>query len=115
MPAPPLGITARGTVDRIIDGDTLVMEIRDTRLHIRLLDCWAPETDTPEGIAASEAITTLAPPGTRCWVHIPTEDANHFGQVMTFGRFLGRVWIEGDDDDLSHHMVSLGHATREKP
>ena len=21
----------------------------------------------------------------------------------------------GDDDDLSHHMVALGHATREKP
>lgn len=112
---PPLGITARATIDRVIDGDTIVVEVRDTILQIRLLDCWAPESGTPHGEDATDAMRVLAKPGSKCRVHIPTGDANHFGQMMTFGRFLGHVWLEGDEDSLSHHMVQNGHATREKP
>lgn len=112
---PPLGPTVRATIDRVIDGDTLVVVIRDTIVKIRLLDTWAPEKGTPEGEAATEVMQNLAPVGAACRVHIPTEDARNLEAIITFGRFLGGVWMEGDDDSLNHHMVSLGHATREKP
>lgn len=112
---PPLGITARATIDRIIDGDTIVVLVHNLIWHVRLLDCWAPERGTTEGHDATAAMKAIAVPGAKCRVHIPTEDARSPMDVVTMGRVLGHVWLEGDEDSLSHHMVSLGHATVEKP
>lgn len=111
---PPLGITARARIERVIDGDTLVCEIRDTLVTIRLLDCWAPERGTLAGKESSAAMQTLAQHGDGCIVHVPTGDAANFASLLTFGRVLAHVWLEGDETSLSEHMRKLGHATAEK-
>ncbi len=115
LECPPLGISARATVERVIDGDTLVLTIRDTSVHVRLIDCWCPEQNTPEGQAATERMKILAPAGKRCRVFIPTEHASNLGSLFTFGRVLGHVWLQGYPHCLSYHMALLGHATVEKP
>lgn len=115
MPAPPLGITARATVDRVIDGDTLDVHLM-IPVRVRLLNCWAPELhEANAGPAAKEALETIAPPGSALHLHVPTQQADAMIDVLTFGRVLGEAYLDGDDDSLSHHMVSLGYATREKP
>jgi endonuclease YncB( thermonuclease family) len=99
------------TVKRIIDGDTVEVEIQ-LRAHVRLLDCWAPERNCIDGKRATEALQELAlhEPGT---LHIPYVPGAGIGQLFSFERLLGRV-VLNDGTDLSEAMVRAGHATREK-
>ena len=110
---PELGITARAVVNRIVDGDTLDLELR-IPIRVRLMDCWAQERDSPEGLQAMMHLQRMAPDRSSVIVHIPTQRAHNLKDVFTFGRVLGRVWREGDDESLSEAMVASGYATREK-
>ena len=114
--APPLGLTARAKIDRVIDGDTvdvhLVIPVR-----LRLLDCWAPEITGEEkfaGFQAKEQLEKLLPVGSLVHVHVPTAEIDALGGALTFGRVLGHVYHPGEDESISYQMVSSGHATAEK-
>lgn len=118
MQKPPLGITARATITKILDGDTLDVELR-IPLRIRLLECYSPESRTRDaeekkkGIAAKQHLKELAL-DKMGRVFIPTSDARSVTDVLTMERILGRVWIDGDGTDLSERQVLAGHATKEK-
>lgn len=116
MNQPPLGLTARAAVVRVVDGDTLdVMLMLPVR--VRLLDCWAPEitgVQKPQGIVAKEQLEKMAPVGSRVRVQVPTAEADALGDVLTFGRVLGHVWRDGDESSLSELMVAAGMATETK-
>jgi len=116
MPQPPLGLTARATVERVLDGDTLDVVLQ-LPVRIRLLDCWAPEihgAEKPQGIASKEQLERMAPVGSHVRVQVPTGKADALGDVLTLGRVLGHVWRDGDDESLSELMVAAGLATTEK-
>lgn len=116
MSAPPLGLTARAIVTRIIDGDTLDVELR-WPVRIRMLNCYAPEIhgeEKPKGEKAKRALERMAPPGTQVHINIPTEKADSLGDILTLDRVLGLVWVEGDDESLSELMVAQGLAKTEK-
>jgi endonuclease YncB( thermonuclease family) len=116
MPQPPLGLTARATVERVLDGDTLDVVLQ-LPVRIRLLDCWAPEIhgiNKPEGVASKQQLERMAPVGSHVRVQVPTSNADALGDVLTLGRVLGNVWREGDDESLSQLMVAAGMATTEK-
>lgn len=120
---PPRGITIDGTVIRVIDGDTIVVESR-VEYHVRLLDCWAPESrtkDTAEkqrGLTAKSRMKTLAE-NKSVRVFLPASE--DLTEMITMGRMLGRVWILNGDapttPDLSTIMVSecLATPTKQKP
>lgn len=116
MGHPPLGITARAIVERVIDGDTLDVVLQ-LPVRVRLLDCWAPET---HGISASagdlskRALQDLCPHGSRVVVDVPTERATQVSDVLTFGRVLANVFRDGDEVSVSERMVSGNYATRTK-
>lgn len=116
MPAPPLGLTARAVVERVIDGDTVDVSLR-IPVRVRLLDCWAPEIhgiDKIAGHRALEALEKMLPVGTRVHVHVPTEKVDALSGVFSFGRVLGDIFVEGDDESVSQLMVGQGMATRSK-
>ena len=113
MSQPPLGITARAIVKRVLDGDTLDVELV-LPCRVRLLNCWAPELHTEEGKKSKDALCTLSPEGSRVVLQIPTTDAQNVKDVFTFGRVLGNIWREGDEDSISHLMVINGHAKPSK-
>lgn len=115
--------TTAAKVTRIIDGDTLEVEVSRV-LRIRLLDCWAPESKNdpriPEskqaaekkaGLAAKANLEKLAI-GKDVIVQIPSDV--DVAKSVTMGRFLGRVWIVGDGESLSEKQVSGGFATKAK-
>lgn len=110
------GLTFGGTVTRVLDGDTIEVEIRRT-VRVRLLDCWAPETRTRDkeekrrGIAARRALRDMVE-DEQVLVDVPIEAQGKFGDSMTFGRVLGHVWCHGMD--VADEMVMQGHATRTK-
>jgi endonuclease YncB( thermonuclease family) len=113
--APESGWSTPAVVTRVIDGDTLEVEIRRT-VRVRLLDCWSPESRTRNaaekrrGLAAKAHLEQLAA-GRPCQLQIPTAGDGQLLELITLGRFLGRVWIEGDDRSLSERQVEAGHAT----
>lgn len=118
---PPLGVTSRAYVRRVIDGDTVDVELV-TPMRIRLLDCWAPELHGElkhAGEASKAKLESLLQPGDMVQVHVPTQDAKKLGDAFSFGRVLGSIWrkLSGDRVDhvsVSQRMVNSGHATAEK-
>lgn len=115
---PPLGLTARCCVENVVDGDTLDIELR-INCRVRLLDCWAPETRTHDhaekklGLAAKDNLLDLTRAGNGV-VFIPTGQAHSVGDLLTLDRILGRVWIDGQDFDLSTQQVAAGKASTTK-
>ncbi len=113
MRLPPLGLCLPCHVKRVIDGDTLEVVLPPPTMHVRLLDCWAPEHDTPEGEAATEAAEQFigAADAMRIWIPRPEEASLLSASVWSFGRVLGHVFLRSDTT-LSELMVRHGHATK---
>lgn len=117
---PPRGITVDAKLVRWKDGDTAVA-IVEMEVDLRIIDCWSPETRTRDleekakGLAAKEYVKLLAPEGSTVRIHVPTQ--KKLGKAITFGRFLGKVWIPregGEWLNIGEKMVEEGHATKEK-
>lgn len=103
----------RATVERIIDGDTISVELslgchvyNDRR--IRILGYNAPELfsgdDRVRGAEARTALETIIPPGTRVYVETKLDRTS-------FDRLLAYVFVEDGNGDLysvTEAMVSGG-------
>lgn len=116
-PPPPKGWTTDVRILRIVDGDTVDVEVRKI-LRVRLLDCWAPESRTKDlaekrrGLASKVYLTELANDEDAV-LHVPGNEK--LIKIFTFGRVIGDLWLAGDDETLSEKMIEAGHATKEKP
>jgi endonuclease YncB( thermonuclease family) len=111
-----LGVTTRAKIDRVVDGDTVDVHLI-IPLRVRLLDCWAPEMhgeDRVAGAIAKAELEKLLPIGSVVHLDVPTQDASALGDVLTFGRVLGDVYIEGEEESVSEKMVARNLATKEK-
>ncbi|MEM8865627.1 MAG: hypothetical protein AAGF31_08815 [Planctomycetota bacterium] len=118
-PERPLpGITARCKVIEVYDGDTLTVEITQ-RVRVRLLDCWAPEVRTTDdsekklGLLSKNNLASLAE-GKSGVIHVPTGHADRADDVLTFGRALGWIWVDGFSASLSRQQVKAGMASTVK-
>lgn len=117
IPSP--GWSTRARVTRVIDGDTLELEVTRT-LQVRLLDCWAPESRTrnPQeklrGQAAAAFVRELVRRlGPDVMLFIPAGEEDKLVEVLSLGRVLGRVWL-ADGRELAGVVVAAGHARAEK-
>lgn len=102
-----------GHVYNVVDGDTIDVEVSYS-FRVRLLDCWAPEKhgdSKAEGMASMRNLVKLAA-GKDCVVEIPM--GTDVKKSLSLDRMLGRVWVKGQDSDLSSQQVEGGFATREK-
>jgi endonuclease YncB( thermonuclease family) len=126
-PAPQPSWVTMAKVVRVIDGDTLDVEVRRV-IRVRLLDCWAPESkqdprlpeerrqaEKAKGQASKASLAKLAD-GKTVTVQIPVDADGDISKSMTMGRVLGHVWLASDPSEtLSEKQVRNGHATIEKP
>jgi len=113
MSEPEIGYTTAGRVVKVVDGDTVDIEIRKV-IRVRLLDCWAPEVhgdSKPQGVAAREHLRMLVD-GRLVKLAIPSNSEGDLAARFTFGRVLGHLWIDGKN--VSEAQVRAGHATRTK-
>lgn len=116
---PPRGLVTEAIVTAVYDGDTITVQPLLPAAKIRLLDCWAPELRTRDadekrrGLASRDHLRKLLPIGSRVTLEVPTTD--RLQDSLTFGRVLGRVWRDTDDDgqldNVSTLQVTAGHAT----
>lgn len=77
-----------GIIERVIDGDTLLLQIDlglkvITRQHIRLRNVWAPELDTAEGKRQFRSLEKKLPVGTPVVVKTRSKDI--------YGRYVGDI------------------------
>ncbi len=105
----------RGTVTRVVDGDTIKFQSRGFESTMRLIGIDTPETKRPGypvqcgGPAASAEAARLLPAGTRIRVESdPTQDARD-----KYNRFLGYVYVGragGARGSVNYRLVRTGFA-----
>lgn len=104
-----------GTMTRVVDGDTIKVNVRGVETTMRLIGIDTPETKRPGypvqcgGPAASAEASRLLPRGTRVrLVSDPSQDARD-----RYGRFLGYVYREGMGGargSVNYRLVFTGFA-----
>lgn len=96
----------------IQDGDTVTVQI-ELRTNVRLIDCWAPETnkaaERSRGLKSKAKLESLVS-GKTGLLTVPLGD--NLGKSISLGRVLGRLSIDGKD--VSAEMVRSGFATKNK-
>ena len=127
MTMPELGWTTGGRISRVLDGDTVEVEVT-RKLVVRLRNCWAPElepieqrrqwarlNDVPEGtgMASHQHLESLAD-GMPVRLHVVGSPDGDFRDSTSMGRVIGDVWLRKDGTNLAAAQVAAGHATREK-
>lgn len=102
--APVPGWVTEATVVSVYDGDTCTIEVRKF-FKVRLEDCWAPERNEQGGIQSGDELAKLIE-GRRVLVRIGGDQ--DVWRKRTFGRDVGRIWVDGRD--VSGLMIKSGHA-----
>ncbi len=110
MSRPEPGWAAECEVKRVLDGDTIEIEIKK-RIRVRFLDCWSLDGSRKD-VEASDLIRTKCL-GAACLVHIP--GSVDVKDLFTFGRVLGYVYPPGSDISINQILVDEGLCTKEKP
>ncbi len=115
--------TYAATIDRIVDGDTLIVLVEvgfgiimHDKLRLRGIDC--PELGTPEGEKAKRYVTSLLPVGSAIVLK------SHKTRTDTHGRFVADVFFkvnQNNNDEiiqsgvyLNQHLLDQSLAVRMK-
>ena len=89
-----------GTVERVVDGDTIVFKAGDAKTQrVRLADIDTPELDQPWGGEAKAALKGWAE-NRRAQIRIVDTDR--------YGRLVATLWIDGKN--IYRRLVAKGHA-----
>ena len=101
--------SVEAVVDRVVDGDTVVVTVAGERERIRLIGVDTPETVKPDapvdcfGPEASAFTTATLPEGATVWL----EDDASQGDADRYDRLLRYVWTEGGGL-LNQQLVASG-------
>jgi endonuclease YncB( thermonuclease family) len=114
---PPYGIHWPAKLAKVIDGDTIAVTFPgrdDAPVRIRLLNCWAPERNTPEGQAAKRAAEQfLEGREISVLMNLVPKAGESLLKQLTFDRVVGVVYIHGRGT-LNDLMVQAGAAAPKK-
>lgn len=102
--SPIPGYCTEATVTRIIDGDTIEIEVK-RKVKIRLLGIDVHEKNTENG---KEAILFLEHnvKGEKVLLFIPANKADILMDISSFERILGEIWV--DNKNLSSILREEG-------
>lgn len=113
MRRPSHGLSLPCKVVSVHDGDTLTAEVT-IRANIRLIDCWAPELSEDGGKESRDRLSRIAI-GRTGTLFVPIgPKADNLADLLTFGRVLGHVWIDGQRQNLSELQIERRQAARRK-
>ena len=99
MNKPRHGFSTECTLDRVVDGDTLCVEIK-RKFNVRLIheneegkqfNC--AELKTPEGKAAKEFVEELLQDNPNITIFIPAGEDAKLMDINSFNRILSEVWV----------------------
>jgi len=90
---PELGISTDANVVRVVDGDTIEVEVI-RRFKVRMRDVKKPELKTPEGKIAKAELQVLLPLGSVVRLFVPTNDPLKLMDMNSFERIVADVWLD---------------------
>lgn len=86
-PSAPIGIA---TVERVVDGDTVILDINGQSERVRLIGLDTPESVTPNmpqqcfGAEAAQALSEILPPGTEVRIERDVEARDRFDRLLLY-------------------------------
>ncbi|MCB9394762.1 MAG: thermonuclease family protein [Acidimicrobiaceae bacterium] len=89
-PPAPTVVPANAIVVRVVDGDTVVVDVAGRRETVRLIGIDTPETVKPDapvecfGPEASAATKELLPDGTPVWLVRDVEARDDYGRLLAY-------------------------------
>ena len=112
-----------GTVQQIIDGDTVVVRVLGKKEHVRLIGIDAPESRDNQrarraaeregrdletilsyGKRSSEYLRRIVPPGTAVRVVLDVEHRDHYGRLLAY------LYSDQGGDMINERMIRDGYA-----
>ena len=115
---PRTGYCTPVNIIRVIDGDTLEVEV-SRRFAVRLtkdgLDGSyfdVSEKDTPKGEQATEFVSTVIMDGREFLLFIPTGMNDKLMDINSFNRILGEIWVDGTP--LTDKLLEAGYGKLRK-
>lgn len=105
-------MTVYGSVDRVIDGDTIVAHLRVLPgmelhgIHIRMEGINAPEMSTQAGRISKTFLEGVLVPEAEIYIKTSRQDK--------YGRVLGFVFTDRGEN-VSNMMLAAGYAVRYEP
>lgn len=100
------GFATEANVVRIVDGDTIVVEVkRQFPVRIRGLRC--AEHNTDKGKEEIKFLQELIKPGDSCQVFIPSNNPTSFMDFNSFNRLIADLYV--GDISVAEYMISSGH------
>jgi len=103
-------VEANAVVVKVVDGDTIDVEVGDTRTRVRMIGFDTPESVDPRrpvecfGKEASRHLASLAPVGTRVRLERDAEQHDRYGRTLAY------VYRASDGLFLNERMVADGYA-----
>ncbi|NLC88694.1 MAG: hypothetical protein GX681_01315 [Clostridiaceae bacterium] len=81
-----------GVLERVVDGDTLIVQINGQSTRLRLIGIDAPESfshhdetlRTVEGENVSRIVSALIEPGIRVWLQFDTEEFDKYDRMLAY-------------------------------
>jgi len=123
QPAPAsTAVEANATVERVVDGDTIVVDIDGHRETVRLIGIDTPETVKPNapvecfGPEASARTKELLPPGTAVRLERDAEARDDYGRLLAYvtrasdGVFVNLQLVQDGDAELLTFPTNTAHA-----
>lgn len=107
----PTVVEANASVVRVVDGDTVVVDIGDSRETVRLIGIDTPETVKPDspvecfGPEASAFTKHLLPEGTAVRVERDVEARDDYGRLLVY------LYRADDGTFVNLYLVEQGYAT----
>ena len=97
-------------VVEVVDGDTVTVELV-MRARVRLTDCWADERTTPTGARATRYLQQAAL-NKQALLEVDLVRLQRLDDAFSFGRILGRIYVDGED--VGRKVVRSGYARAQK-
>ncbi|MFH1184689.1 MAG: hypothetical protein V1755_06575 [Chloroflexota bacterium] len=116
MRRPPYGICLPCRLRRVRDGDTVEVSVlgSDRLYALRLIDCWAPESNCPAGKQSTAKAEELIGKAKALAIFIPApHDPLRLLRSITFDRIPAYLFLSGSVT-LNEAMVKAGHAAATK-
>ena len=103
-------LSANASIEKVIDGDTVIVNIGGSRENVRLIGIDTPESVSRShpiqcyGIEASDYLASLLPEGSAVTLILDVEARDQYDRLLAY------VIRSADDLFVNHEMVKLGYA-----
>jgi len=99
------------TITAVHDGDTGTVLIQ-LKLNVRYDNCWAPELKERLGKESATRAKEAIGKGGRLFISL--SDVHNLADLLTFGRVVGEIWLDGEVESESQKQIRLKLASTTK-